>query len=190
MLQSLSKCSLFLLLVITTFSCVNNIAEVNEITRKFDATKDIGESVKIIYSDSGQVKLIIEAPVLERHNDPNEPIDVFSKGILISFLDDNKVARSWLKADNATRNQKLQTMIAKGNVVFYNDKNDKLQSSELIWDENLKKIYTEKFIKISRPSIGDTIYGIGFETDLNFNRIEIKHKIKARLAAGDFINSN
>lgn len=78
-------------------------------------------------------------------------------------------------------------MTVRGNVQFYNLRNDKLQTSELIYDENLKKIYTEKFIRITRPSLGDTIYGIGFETDQNFNRIEIKQKIKGKLGGGEFI---
>ena len=78
-------------------------------------------------------------------------------------------------------------MTVRGNVRFYNSVEDKLQTSELIWDENLKKIYTEKFIRITRPVMGDTIYGIGFETDQNFKRIEIKQKIKGKLAGGEFI---
>ncbi|MBK8701122.1 MAG: LPS export ABC transporter periplasmic protein LptC [Saprospiraceae bacterium] len=166
------------------FACTNDLEEVKAITQKYDVSKDIGEQIKIIYSDSALVKLTIEAPVIERSNDVNDPKDVFPKGILISFLDENKVATSWLKADIAIREPKKHRMTAKGNVIFYNNKNDKLQSSELIWDDQAKKIFTEKFIRITRPSVGDTIYGVGFETDQNFKRIEIKKKIKARLAAG------
>ncbi len=171
------------LLVILVFitSCTNNIEDVNTITKKYDVTKDVGENVKIIYSDSAQIKLTIEAPILERYNDSNEPQDVFPKGIFISFLNDQKVATSWLKADYAVRSPRKQNMIAKGNVVFYNIENDRLNTSELIWDEAKKKIYTEKFIRITQPSKGDTIYGMGFETDSEFKRMEIKQRVKAKL---------
>jgi LPS export ABC transporter protein LptC len=162
-------------------ACSNNIEEVNAITKKYDVTKDVGEGVKIIYSDSAQVKLIIEAPILERYNDVAEPKDVFPNGILISFLNDSKVPTSWLKADYAVRNPRSKTMVAKGNVVFYNSENDRLQSSELIWDETKRKIYTEKFIRITQPSKGDTIYGMGFETDPQFKIIEIKQRVKAKI---------
>ncbi len=161
--------------------CTNDIEEVNAITKKYDVTKDVGENVRIIYSDSAEVKLIIEAPTLERYNDVSEPKDVFPKGILISFLNGSKVPTSWLKADYAVRNPRAQTMVAKGNVVFYNIENDRLQSSELIWDEANKKIYTEKFIRITQPSKGDTIYGMGFVTDPQFKIIEIKQKVKAKI---------
>ncbi len=163
--------------------CTNNIEEVNAITKKYDVTKDVGQKVKIIYSDSAQVKLIIESPILERYNDVAEPKDVFPKGILISFLNDSKVPTSWLKADYAVRNPRLKTMIAKGNVVFYNSENDRLQTSELIWDETSKKIYTEKFIRITQPSKGDTIYGMGFVTDPQFKIIEIKQRVKAKISS-------
>jgi LPS export ABC transporter protein LptC len=166
-------------------ACSNNIDELNAITKKYDITKDVGEGIKIIYSDSAEVKLIIEAPILERYNDVAEPKDVFPKGILISFLNDSKVPTSWLKADYAVRNPRTQTMTAKGNVVFYNIENDRLQSSELIWDEANKKIYTEKFIRITQPSKGDTIYGMGFQTDPQFKIIEIKQRVKAKIRSSN-----
>jgi LPS export ABC transporter protein LptC len=177
----------FLGCIITVAACSNDIAEVNKITQKLDVSKDVGKDIKIIYSDSAQAKVIIEAPELERYNDMLNPRDVFTKGILVTFLDSTKQATSWLKADQAERNPQQQKMIARGNVQLYNAANDKLQTSELIWDEVQQKIYTEKFIRITQPSKGDTLYGIGFVTDQNFNRIEIKKKIKARISRGDFL---
>jgi LPS export ABC transporter protein LptC len=186
MSQLLSK-YIFVFFCVCFLSCSNDIAEVNKITQTFDVSKDVGTNVKIVYSDSAFVKVIVEAPTLERYNDVNAQKDVFPNGILVSFLDENKVATSWLKADRAERNPRDKKMIAKGNVVFYNAQNDKLQTSELIWDENTKQIKTEKFIRITQPTKGDTIYGIGFVTDQNFKRIEIKKKIKARLTSGEFL---
>ncbi|MBP6398419.1 MAG: LPS export ABC transporter periplasmic protein LptC [Saprospiraceae bacterium] len=174
-------------LVFLLQACTNDLDEVKAITRSYDVSKDVGQKVKIIYSDSALVKLTIEAPVIERYNDLTDPKDVFPKGILITFLDINRKPESWLTADEAIREPKKRKMTVRGNVRFYNTAEDKLQTSELIWDENLKKIYTEKFIRITRPLMGDTIYGIGFETDQNFKRIEIKQKIKGKLAGGEFI---
>ena len=186
-LQWLSKFGYILVLGMLVQACTTDLNDVKAITKEYDVSKDIGEKVKIIYSDSALVKMTIDAPVLERYNDLAEPKDVFPKGILISFLGPNRKPESWLTASEAIREPKKRKMTVRGNVQFYNLKNDKLQTSELIYDENLRKIYTEKFIRITRPSMGDTIYGIGFETDQNFNRIEIKQKIKGKLAGGEFI---
>lgn len=186
-LQWLNKIPFFIGCALIFQSCTNDLDEVKAITQTYDVSKDVGEKVKIIYSDSALVKLTIEAPVIERYNDINDPKDVFPKGILITFLDINRKPESWLTAEEAIREPKKRKMTVRGNVRFYNTAEDKLQTSELIWDENLKKIYTEKFIRITRPVMGDTIYGIGFETDQNFKRIEIKQKIKGKLAGGEFI---
>lgn len=169
-------------------SCINDIEEVETLTKKFDVSKDIGEDVKIVYSDSGHVKMIIEAPVIEKYNGFSDLKDVYPKGIFITFLDQNKQAASWLKADFAVRSYKDRKLMFKGNVLFYNKANDKLQSPELIWDEQSKKIFSDKFIKVARPSVGDTLYGIGFETDQNFKLIEIKHKVKGKIRSNDFLN--
>jgi len=42
---------------------------------------------------------------------------------------------SWLEAETAVRSEKSNTFTARGNVRFYNKKNEKLVSTELIWDE-------------------------------------------------------
>jgi len=63
----------------------------------------------------------------------------------------------------------------KENVKFYNDNNDILETSELIWNELTGVVHTDKFVKISQPSRRDTSYGYGFVTDEKFTRFEIKN---------------
>jgi LPS export ABC transporter protein LptC len=153
----------------------------------YDVKKDVGTDVKIIYSDSGNIKLVIEAPVLHRYSSYGEPKDVFPKGILVTFMDANKQPMSWLKADYAERSTKDRVMIAKGNVKFYNVSNDALRTSELKWDEALRLITTEKFVKITQPSRQDTIFGMGLKTDYEFKHMEIINKFKARISGGELV---
>jgi LPS export ABC transporter protein LptC len=161
--------------------------DINTLDTKYDIKKDVGTDVKIIYSDSGNVKLIIEAPLLHRYNDYTEPKDIFPNGIFITFMDDNKKPMSWLKADYAERLVRQKSMIAKGNVKFYNVNNDALRTAELKWDENNKSISTEKFVKITQPSRQDTIYGMGLITDYEFKKMEISNKFKARVSGGELL---
>ena len=164
-------------------SCTNDAKEVAALTTKADASKDIGTNIRITYSDSASIKAILECPLLEKHNDVNNPIEVFKEGVKISFLDANKRVNSWLEADEMIRDARKKKMTARGNVRFYNTEQEKLQTAELIWDEASKKIYTEKFIKITRPIKGDTIYGIGFVTDQDFKIIEVKRRIQGKVQA-------
>lgn len=172
---------LFFFVSLFLISCVNDLDEVDAYTTSMDTSIDIGEEVKIIYSDSGLIKVIIEGPVLEKHNKIRNPKEVFPEGIFVTFLDEGKEATSWLEGDHAVRDGESQKMIVQGNVSFYNKDNEKLQSSELIWDEKTGLIYTDKFVKITRPLQKDTIYGLGFETDQSFDKITIKHAVKSKL---------
>lgn len=176
-----------LICVLGMSSCVNSIEEIDALDKSYDIKKDIGTDVKIIYSDSGKVKLVIEAPVLHRFNNYSEPKDVFPNGILVTFMDENKNPMSWLKADYAERLVRNKTMVAKGNVKFYNVSNDALRTAELKWDEATKVISSEKFVKITQPSRQDTIYGIGLITDYQFKRMEITNKFKARISGGELL---
>ncbi len=168
--------------------CVNNIEEVNAVTAKFDATKDYGTGIRIVYSDSGKIKMVMEAPEMVRHNDYSEPKQIFPKGIKVTFMDENTQPMTWLRADYAERLPSQKKMICKGNVSFYNIKDDRLRTSELNWDENTRIISTHKFVKITQPSQQDTIYGLGLITDYDFKRLEIMNKFKAKIGSSDFSN--
>jgi LPS export ABC transporter protein LptC len=135
------------------------------------------------YSDSSIIQVYLESPVLEKHNNTSEPKEVFPKGLKITFMDSEGKPSAWLHADHAVRKTNIGKMIAKGNVVFYNTQLDKLETSELIWDENQRKLTTEKFVKVSRPASRDTTYGFGMETDEKFETIVIKRKIQSKLDA-------
>jgi LPS export ABC transporter protein LptC len=60
---------------------------------------------------------------------------------------------------------------AKKNVVVINEKNEKLNTEHLIWNEKTKKIYSDEFVKITTPD--EIIYGTGFEADQDFSRYKI-----------------
>lgn len=166
------------------FSCVNNIEDVDALTTQINNPKiDLGNEITITYSDSSIIQVYLESPVLEKHNNTSEPKEVFPEGLKITFMDSDGKPSAWLLADHAVRKTNLGKMTAKGNVVFYNAQLDKLETSELIWDENLRKLTTEKFVKVSRPASRDTTYGFGMETDEKFETIIIKRKIQSKLDA-------
>lgn len=175
--------SLTLIILTTLISCSNDIEEVNALTNELNTSIDIGKNVYITYSDSAQIKVIIEGATLEKHNAVNNPKEVFPDGVKVTFLNANGKPGSWLTAQTAIRDPKQKKVYARGNVNFYNEENDKLQSHELIWDEKEEIIYTEKFVKITRPTQGDTLYGLGFVTDQEFKKVTIKRKNQGKMMA-------
>lgn len=133
------------------------------------------QNVEITYSDSAQVKLKIKGATLVRNNDKKNLTEEFTNGIEVEFYGANKSITSWLEAKYALRKEREKIIIVKDSVVLYNRKNEKLETSELIWDEQTERIKTNKFVRITQPEKGDTSYGYGFESDQEFLKFEIKN---------------
>ncbi len=170
--------------------CSNNIGDINTVVESAQKPDtEWGKNVRIIYSDSAMVRVVIHAPVMERSVDHGNSKDVFPKGILLEFLNDQKVVYSWLKAETAIREDRTQKIFARGNVIFYNNKNEKMETPELVWDEKDRKVYTDKLVRITQAEKGDTTYGFGFTANQEFTRFEIRKKVQGKINVGDFFKS-
>ena len=167
-------------------SCVNDVNEVNQLTTSdVSINRDTAREVRILYSDSAQVKVEITAPTLVRHNDKTKPRDEFPDGLFVKFYNNNLKVRSWLKADYAVKLEKEDIIIARNNVELYNEKDEKLESPELIWDEQNGLLQTDKIVRITKPN-GDVTYGSGFSANEDFSRFEIKSNYSAKMNADSF----
>ncbi len=140
----------------------------------------------MFYSDSADVVLLLESPVFISKTKDNNKIIEYPKGIKISFLDTKDKPKSWLIADKAENLVKDKKFIVRENVKLYNTNNDKLETSELIWDEKKEILSTEKFVKITQPSKGDTLYGYGFISNKEFTEFEIKKKLFGKIVEDIF----
>lgn len=166
-------------------ACSNDLSEVNELFQTMNTDIEIATDVSVIYSDSAKIRLKVSGPLLERHVGRNEQKDVFTNGVHVEFLDDNQTTLSWLDARFLERREKDSKVFVRDSVVLYNRENDKLETSELIWDEESERIYTDKFVRITQPEKGDTSYGYGFETDKQFTEFTIKKNFSAKMNVDD-----
>jgi len=160
-------------------SCANDIAEVDALTENVSTSIEEGKGVEILYSDSAEVKVRILADSIVRYVERSNPRDVFPSGIFIEFLSPQGRPTSWLEAETAVRSERDNTFTARGNVRFYNKKNEKLVSTELIWDEAKSILHTDKFVTIIQAERQDTTYGFGFSSNEEFNIFEIKQRSSA-----------
>ncbi len=185
-------CYLFAAVTLTFIisSCASKVEDIDQLlAENLQTNIERGKNVKIIYSDSAVVKIIIHAPVMERYLDYSNSKDVFPKGILLEFLNDKKDVYSWLKASYAVREELTHKIIARGDVIFYNDKDEKLETPELIWDEIDRIVYTDKLVRITQAEKGDTTYGFGFKANQEFTRFEIKKKVQGKINVSDFVTA-
>jgi LPS export ABC transporter protein LptC len=163
---------LFLLLVISCgfASCENNEGEISRITeRPNDPVEEIA-GLQTIYSDSGTVKVLLEAPIMKKVLLP-KPITELPKGMKISFYDQNMNVISRMKSSYAIHYEQEHRWEARNNVEVVNVKGEKLNTEKLIWDERQNKLLSDNFVKITTDK--EIIMGNGFEADQDFSHYKI-----------------
>lgn len=166
---------------ILAVSCSNDMGQINRLIDDTEIKIERAFDVELIYSDSAVVKVKVISPELIRHLDRNNPVDEFPIGIHVNFYDDRQRVSSFLDAKYALRMEKEKQITVRDSVVFYNKKNEKLETNELIWDEENQTISSEKFVMITRPEEGDTIMGYGIIANEDFSRFEIKRKFSSKM---------
>ena len=62
---------------------------------------------------------------------------------------------------------KKNIMIARDNVVLVSNKSEKLETEELVLNEQKKKVYTNEKVIITTKN--EVIQGVGFESSLDFS---------------------
>jgi LPS export ABC transporter protein LptC len=159
------------------------MAKVNLITGKDSLPSESAKDMELLYSDSGEIKVRLTTPILNRYlAGPNNSIIVFSKGLHLRFYDDSMKVESELTCKYAIKRDKENTMMAQNDVVVINNKGEKLNTEELIWDQAKKRIYSDKFVKITTKN--EIIFGDGFESNESFTKYKLK-KIKGTINLKD-----
>ncbi|MCH8554029.1 MAG: LPS export ABC transporter periplasmic protein LptC [Schleiferiaceae bacterium] len=153
-------------------SCVNDPEEVKKATVEDESPLEIQENVRLTYTDSGMVKLILEADRAENFGHTEEPTLVFPEGIFVRFFNEEGEEDSQITSEYAIRYVNKKLWKARGDVVVLNSKGEKLNTEELFWDEEKEIIYSNVFVKMTTED--QIIMGEGFESDQNFTNAEVK----------------
>jgi LPS export ABC transporter protein LptC len=153
-------------------ACENDMSKVKEIELKQKGEIEITKQAEIIYSDSARVKAKLKTPILYNHKTTANPYYEMPKGIEVIFYDANLKQTSKVTSDYAIRKENQKIVELKKNVVAVNAEGRTFKSEELIWDENLKRFYSNKVVTISTDKA--TISGTSFWATEDFSYYEIK----------------
>lgn len=160
-------------------SCGNSLEEVSEVTEQKERPEEISINTTILYSDSAVIRLKIVTPELQRWASAEDPYVEFPKGLELFFYDSLGNIESTLKSNYGINYTEQKKVEVKYNVEVVNDKQEKLNTEHLIWEQSVDKIYTEEFVKITTPD--EIIYGDGLEANQSFTKYRIKN-IKGTIA--------
>ena len=153
-------------------SCENNMQEIKQLNEKFEAAVETLQNPRLIYSDRGLTRIVLEAPKLLRYK-TDDPYTEFPEGLKVTFFDNYGQPNSTLIAKYGIKREKSQETIVRNNVVWQNlTKNERMETEELRWEEERKKIVSYSAIKLSTDT--EVLFGEGFEAEQDFSRYKIK----------------
>lgn len=130
------------------------------------------DSVEILYSDSASVQVRITGPQMYNHTNTENPQQEFPAGIQVEFLGRSGEILSTLTAKYALRREQAANIIVRDSVVWKSNRQETLTTDELTWDERRQRIFTDRFVILTRPD--EILYGRGFEADQDFSNISMK----------------
>lgn len=158
-------------------ACENDMADVNEFIQIENLPSETGKNIELVYSDSGEVQMMLTAPVMDHYSADSNYIEL-PEGVKVLFYDSLKQVTSTITADYAINHESQKVMEAKNNVVVVNNKGERLNTEHLIWDAEKAIIHTNKPIRITTED--EIIMGEGLEADQSFSRYKI-HKVTGTL---------
>lgn len=176
--------TVFLFLITCPFflsSCKNNLDEARLVTSRVNVNIENGKDINIVYSSLGENKIKASAPTVHRFN-TEKPYMTFPEGIKVDFYTAEGIVGTTMTAKYATVQDGSSLMTARNDVVVINEKGEKLNTEELIWDESREQIYSNDFVKITTED--EIIMGNGMEsnqtfTDYTIKRVTGRIKVKA-----------
>ena len=125
----------------------------------------------LVTTNLGNVDTEIEFGHMAKFNEREEYN--FDQNIKVNFFDKNGKLKSKITASKGFLNETSKFMEVEGNVIAHSDSADMtLYTEKLQWEEERGKIITNEFVTITTEQ--DTLYGIGFESDVDLNRWHIK----------------
>ncbi len=173
--------------------CENDITQVRKFGYFVDVPSEVVRDVKMLYSDSLKVRVVVRAPLLERYSG-TEAEEEFNEGLEVDFLGENLKPTSKLTANKAIKKiipikddkgrlVREPVIIVQENVILRSSSGDTLKTEELVWYENMGKLESEKFVTILKPD--EVIYGYGFDSDKEFSRWRIR-QVTGRFKGDNF----
>jgi LPS export ABC transporter protein LptC len=121
-----------------------------------------------IYTDSAKLQSVLSSSLMERYTNIKPPYSEFRNGIKVLFYDGHKepVASFTSKYARFLEDKRLWEL--KDSVVAVNEKNERLETELLYWDQDKELVYTDRAVRIT--SEDEIVVGIGLESNPRFTK--------------------
>ena len=150
----------------------NNIEKINALTSQLNAPTMSVTNTEILYTENALIHTKIISPQINRYLDIEEPYTEFPKGLYVEFYDSTQKPTSFIKAKYCIYDETERLWTAENDVVSISDQGDTLNTEYLIWDEQNRKVYSDRYVRISNKD--GVVHGKGFEANQDLTNWKIK----------------
>jgi len=155
----------------STIGCETPAEEIVLSAEALNVDVETTSDVELIYSDSAIISVIVKANTMLTNTKRGDLKQEFPDGVDVDFFDQYGRVQSELTCKKATRYERDKKIVMQDSVVWKSAKGEVLDTEELIWDERSKKVYSDRFVKITTET--DVINGYKFEADQGFTKWKI-----------------
>ena len=137
---------------------------------------------KTVFNDSGRLQLILTAPIVEQYDSKETPYSEFRSGIKVLYFDIKGDTTAKITSKYAKYTKSNNTWELRDSVVVINEDGNRLETEVLNWDQAHDRIYTDRFVKITKED--EITMGTGMESDSRMRVVKIK-KVSAVIPLKD-----
>jgi LPS export ABC transporter protein LptC len=151
-------------------ACENDVEKVNEGNERKPNIEE-AFNIQSLLSQNGVLKAKLIAPYMLRYSMDTSYLE-FTKTLHVNFYDSLGKVESQLDALYGKYLESRNKVYLRDSVVVFNIKGDTLRTPDLWWDQNTKKFYTDKFVRL-RTKDKRLYGGKGFEADQDLTNYTI-----------------
>lgn len=174
-LQTTASNVMALLAVVVLSSCIkNSTQELQAVETEQERSTLSLYDLHTFVTDSGFYKYEFATEEMHQYDNLEEPYIYFPHGLDFKMYDnEGTVMSSSIKCKNARYYKKKNLWELNNDVVAVTAKGDVLKTEQMFWNTDERRIYSDKFVKITTKN--QVITGVGFESDDSMSKYEIKH---------------
>tara|TARA_X000000368_G_scaffold83602_1_gene63293 strand:- start:271 stop:795 length:525 start_codon:yes stop_codon:yes gene_type:complete len=162
------KNSIIYIIFIFLLFCSNNTSEKDSNPSKEIFENEIWDPVIVLTREE---KKIVTAKSKKLYKKSNE-MALLVGNVQADFFNESGEHISILYSDSAKINEKNNNLYASGNVLVVSDSGYTLVTNQILWDNRYRMIIAEDSVMFTTYD-GDTLYGVGFESDMDLNHWRI-----------------
>lgn len=153
-------------------ACENDPEEVVAMTKP---SRDIEEAknIKAIYSQSGNLSAILEAPLMYRVKDDTIYTE-FPESVKVTFYKDSSgIVESVIEGNYAKYYEMLRKIYIRDSVIVINISGDTLYAQDLWWDQNQEIFYSLNPVRVR--TLTQKLDGTGIQAKADFSNYNISN---------------